>query len=630
MKYITKMPPPGELLPLYSKPSFNSKLKATLTGDEKVTLNPDKDGTTAEWSFISLDQFAGSGSTLAGWIEMKNIEKRDPADIKRFPLPLRQFIRSCARAEFASTVAQSDANSSIVADYLIAWANIESATADKPFSNPEPDFAGSDAEGPFRLTSADWAAYMTEVNDPRPYVSDFERLIPTCQVAGAAFKALKDVAEFSKLITPDPLPEDGVRVASYLNALHCHLIGVEAAVECQKLIDEEKNGTSMDEVLSASIPDEAARNNLLQDRKQFLLTGTNPVTVETFLKRTNDSLAKAFKEAYRQILSHADYLLPPKPTVSGPTPWMAVAETEHANWSGNSLNEKSGPGLQKVIQYLAAVGLVTNKYEHWCGGFVGYCLKNATPSFADTLVKGGARASKWVNWGNASLRNYQLRDIPRGAIVVTRPLAPGTSGHVAFFEEKVSNEDAVYLFGGNQTDAITNKKKIHKNDIRDIRWLDTGDPAPDANSPTPVPGSPINATEGDLLVFARTLYGEARNQAQKGIEAVAQVVLNRVNKRFFGTTVRDVCLYPKQFSCWNRNDPNYTKIKNASPGSTTEFDLCLQVAQAALTATMPDHVGPDTLHYHATYIAKPSWVTKSSNPIVTLREGSHIFYKDID
>ncbi|CTQ60003.1 cell wall hydrolase [Roseibium album] len=630
MHFLTKAPPFGETIPVYQKNSRNSPLVRNLIGQEAVTLNPNMQESSEEWGFISIDQFAGGASPSEGWIEMKNIEKRDPADIARFPLPLRQFIRSCARAEFASTVAESDANSSIMADYLIAWANVESATAQEPFSNPEPDFAGSDAEGPFRLTSVDWKTYMNEVNDPHPYVSDFERLIPTCQVAGAAFKVLKDVLQFSELITPKPIPQDGVRVASYLNALHCHLIGVEAAVACQKHLDKNSVTASMEQILSGTHIDQAMRDNLIQNRKRFLLTGNKTVTLETFVKRTNESLAKAFKEAYRQILAHADYLLPPKTTVSGPATWMNVAADELQNWDDNSLVEHSGSGLQKVISYLASVGLVTNKYEHWCGGFVGYCLSNATPSFMGTLVQGGARASNWVNWGNASLRNYQLRDIPQGAIVVTRPLAPGTSGHVAFFEQKVPNEDAVFLFGGNQTNSITKNKKIHKNDIRDIRWLDVSDPATDAIDPTPVPGSPINATQGELLVLARTLYGEARNQSKMGIEAVAQVVLNRARKQFFGKTIREVCLHPKQFSCWNRNDPNFAKIKDAKPNSSTEFDLCFSVAQSAVAGTMTDHIGADTLHYHATYIAKPSWVVKSSNPVVTLREGSHIFYKNID
>ena len=113
---------------------------------------------------------------------------------------------------------------------------------------------------------------------------------------------------------------------------------------------------------------------------------------------------------------------------------MTVAEAEFADWDTNGLDEQSGNGLEKVRQYLASVGYNTNSYAHWCGGFVGYCLQNCAPSQRDTLVTGGAKASNWINWGNVSLRNRDLNEIPRGAVVVTRSMAPGTSGHVAFFE----------------------------------------------------------------------------------------------------------------------------------------------------------------------------------------------------
>jgi spore germination cell wall hydrolase CwlJ-like protein len=43
---------------------------------------------------------------------------------------------------------------------------------------------------------------------------------------------------------------------------------------------------------------------------------------------------------------------------------------------------------------------------------------------------------------------------------------------------------------------------------------------------------------------------------------------------------------------------------------------------------IPDHTG-GALHYHATSIAKPSWVRKSPNAKATLKIGRHIFYTGI-
>ena len=50
-------------------------------------------------------------------------------------------------------------------------------------------------------------------------------------------------------------------------------------------------------------------------------------------------------------------------------------------------------------------------------------------------------------------------------------------------------------------------------------------------------------------IFAKTLYGEARGEGLKGIEAVACVIVNRLKKPcWWGHTIQEVCLKPAQFS----------------------------------------------------------------------------------
>ena len=59
----------------------------------------------------------------------------------------------------------------------------------------------------------------------------------------------------------------------------------------------------------------------------------------------------------------------------------------------------------------------------------------------------------------------------------------------------------------------------------------------------------MTATAADTL--ARTLWGEARNQGQCGMAAVAHVVLNRAaHPRWWGHDIISVCRAPEQFSCW--------------------------------------------------------------------------------
>lgn len=59
----------------------------------------------------------------------------------------------------------------------------------------------------------------------------------------------------------------------------------------------------------------------------------------------------------------------------------------------------------------------------------------------------------------------------------------------------------------------------------------------------------------DLVIAARTVFGEARGESYAGKKAVAHVLLNRL-RAGGAPNLAAVCLRPLQFSCWNRGDPN--------------------------------------------------------------------------
>ena len=131
-------------------------------------------------------------------------------------------------------------------------------------------------------------------------------------------------------------------------------------------------------------------------------------------------------------------------------------------------------------------------------------------------------------------------------------------------------------------------------------------------------------TETDIL--ARTLYGEARGEDLKGIEAVAAVILNRVRyaaaggPRWWGRTVREVCLKPAQFSCWNAADPNRAKL-TGDLADDPAFAICRRVAVRAIKGILPDPTHGAT-HYHALSV-NPRW---ASALIPTAQIGNHLFY----
>jgi spore germination cell wall hydrolase CwlJ-like protein len=129
-------------------------------------------------------------------------------------------------------------------------------------------------------------------------------------------------------------------------------------------------------------------------------------------------------------------------------------------------------------------------------------------------------------------------------------------------------------------------------------------------------------TDSDIL--ARTIFGEGRGELHKfgiaSLIAIANVIVNRKNKNFAGT-IADVCLAPYQFSCWNKNDPNYGKIKD-SPPKDSVFRVCAEVAENVLAGRWPDLTdGCD--HYHEKTV-KPFWAAYREPKRIF---GSHCFYE---
>lgn len=131
-------------------------------------------------------------------------------------------------------------------------------------------------------------------------------------------------------------------------------------------------------------------------------------------------------------------------------------------------------------------------------------------------------------------------------------------------------------------------------------------------------------------VLARTLWGEARGEGSAGMEAVACVILNRariarkLGGYWWGNDVIQVCHKPFQFSCWNKDDPNYRQVA-AVDESNLYFATAKRIARRALAGTLSDPTMGAT-HYHAAGIS-PYWA-KNKEPVAVI--GHHIFYKLVE
>ena len=136
--------------------------------------------------------------------------------------------------------------------------------------------------------------------------------------------------------------------------------------------------------------------------------------------------------------------------------------------------------------------------------------------------------------------------------------------------------------------------------------------------------------EMEIDVLARTLWGEARGEGVSGMQAVACVILNRVevSRRlggyWWGNNILQVCHKPYQFSCWNKGDANYQKLLSVNE-EDIHFATAKRVARRAMLGFLKDETKGAT-HYHARNIL-PDWA-KAHKPCAMI--GRHVFYRLIE
>jgi N-acetylmuramoyl-L-alanine amidase len=139
--------------------------------------------------------------------------------------------------------------------------------------------------------------------------------------------------------------------------------------------------------------------------------------------------------------------------------------------------------------------------------------------------------------------------------------------------------------------------------------------------------------EYDLDNLIRTIYGEARGESDLGKLAVGCVVCNRANYALdymqehgqhhplYGDgTPAGACRVPYQFSCWNKNDPNYQIIFDLDIDSE-EAEPCALAAETALDDPEDDPSNGAT-HYHTKNV-HPAWAN-GKEPCAEI--GAHLFY----
>jgi N-acetylmuramoyl-L-alanine amidase len=122
--------------------------------------------------------------------------------------------------------------------------------------------------------------------------------------------------------------------------------------------------------------------------------------------------------------------------------------------------------------------------------------------------------------------------------------------------------------------------------------------------------------------LALTAIGEESSQGYNGMQGVMNVICHRAqNPRWWGDTIREVCLDAGQFDCWNPGDDR-DRILAMTPADRM-YREALQLAHMAVAGLLPDITGHADSYYD-TSIAPPSWADETK---FTVQHGTTRFYR---
>jgi spore germination cell wall hydrolase CwlJ-like protein len=128
--------------------------------------------------------------------------------------------------------------------------------------------------------------------------------------------------------------------------------------------------------------------------------------------------------------------------------------------------------------------------------------------------------------------------------------------------------------------------------------------------------------QSDEVLARLACWGEARGEGPVGMLAVRYVIGNRARLNY--KTVGQVILQPKQFSSFNKGDPNREKLLNApetDPVGYAQADAACELYQNILTVD-PTH---GSTNYFAHALVSPSWGPGNPRWVTTAVIGRHTF-----
>ena len=126
----------------------------------------------------------------------------------------------------------------------------------------------------------------------------------------------------------------------------------------------------------------------------------------------------------------------------------------------------------------------------------------------------------------------------------------------------------------------------------------------------------------EVLIVALTIFGEARGEEFSGKVMVGEVIVNRSQRS--GKTLREVCLAPRQFSCWNGMVGKKLEAELCNPQTigSPSWENCIRIAKVLCGGYEP--ISPAT-HYFNPRLCSPSWAKSMT---LVAKVGNHDFYEE--
>ena len=521
-------------LNMHKDPKLGSPIVgAILKGEVGRAIEGPQDG------FVML-QAPPNPPRIPGWVKLENngdklleeVEAPQQEETQE-EIQMDAFIKACILAERRFNDSEvNDTGFFIIADYLIAWADIESGIRNIDGEDPL-----DDRTGPFQFSSADWLRFLDSRSGEGFNVGDRE--IPLLQIDGAASLALDAMSAISTGVGSSDR-----YVPSYVDVLLANLLGNKAAVAIRKAKVANNGASAVDAVLQPVFSvDELAklkkfRGTLVKNRSidnakvgetvDFL---NSAKTVDDLLSTTENLLDSELQTAFALFEKNDPDDLP---KLDGAAPWMDVAKAQLEDWTQSLGDNESTPGgVGRIKEYFKAIGndKATGR-DPWCAAFVGYCLTEGNPSFAMTVPKEAAWAPNWANWGNMSVPPGQ-QEIPKGAIVTLSPdKETNKIGHVGFCNS--SNSTQVEILGGNQHNTV-NFTSFPRSRIVAIRWL-SQEGSDTASADVTAPGQ-----------FTKLLDFIAQPESARNPNAFFGNTRNQSNPKFTAMTLAEVVNWQRNF-----------------------------------------------------------------------------------